>query len=715
MSPERLDPLFDPRSIAVVGASADASKWGGDMAARLIAREHTRAVYLVNSNGGEMHGRVAYPSLLEVPGTPDLVVLAMPATGLEAALDDALAAGARGIIAVFAGLGETGPDGKERERAAVARVRAAGAAMVGPNCMGLADTSTGLQAAAYLDIPAGGIGLVSQSGGIGEELVTRARESGVGFSRYVTVGNQADVGVAEILRGLVGHEPTKVVGVYVEDLRDGREFARAARDVVASGRPVVVLAPGRSEASTRSAMTHTGSLAPDAAVSDALCGAAGVVRVATPGQLFEALFCLLSGRRTRGRGIAVVSDGGGHGGLAADAVVAAGLGVNPLSEATLARVREVLPVSVGDNPIDFALGTINPDAYGSVVEALTGADDVDAVLAAGQFGYWQARFSRFEDKIAEEMWSASAMAAAAERTGTPVIVCSSYPGSRAAGALRERGVPVYREIDAAVGSLSRIVEATENEARVGARTARGVESISAIPPAASRGLSVAADDYWGARQALVDYGLPFVPAGLARDEAEARGVAGSVGYPVVLKALGLLHKSDRGGVVVGLANQAELTAAFEDMARRLAPPGYCVEQMARTDDGVELIVGCRWDAHAGPVVVVGLGGIYTELLGDVRIALAPTDESTVEGLLRSLRGASLLYGIRGRPPVDVPAACRAAVAIAGLAAAHPEVASLEVNPLLVTPDGVLCLDARIVTAASATVAERGEHPGGGVR
>ncbi|MEE4276274.1 MAG: CoA-binding protein, partial [Thermoleophilia bacterium] len=480
-----LTPLFDPRSIAVVGASSDASKWGGDVAARLARGHDRRRLFFVNHRGGPVQGRESYRSLRELPEAPDMVILAVPAQAFEAALDDGLAVGARAFVGILAGLGETGAGGKARERAAVARLRAAGAVMIGPNCMGVADTASGLQAVAYLDLPAGGLAFVSQSGGLGEEMVMRATEQGVGFSRYVTLGNQADLTITEVLESFVDHEPTRVVAVYAEDLGDGRAFARAARDLVASDRPVVLLSPGRSAASARVARSHTGSLAPDAAVLDAACLAAGVVRVTTIGELFDAAVCLLPGRRMRGRRLAVVSDGGGHGGLAADVAAAAGLDVGPLGPEVVAGVRAALASSVGENPFDFAIGTVEPQAYGAVVDALVEADGVDAVLAVGQLGYWGARFAHFTEQVAVERDGARRIGAAAARSGTPVVVCSTYPRSPAATALRESGVPVYHETDAAVTALRHLVAVHEAEGRLAEeRDGRRDDRLPEVPPIA---------------------------------------------------------------------------------------------------------------------------------------------------------------------------------------------------------------------------------------
>lgn len=775
--PRDLRPLFDPRSIAVVGASADVSKWGGDIACRLACNETRRTVYLVNRKGGEILGRPAYRSLSELPEAPEMVMLSMPAVAFEETLDEALAMGARALVAIFAGLGETGPAGREREREAARRIRAAGALMIGPNCMGAADTTVGFQGVAYLDVPAGHIGFISQSGAMGEEFSMRARQAGVGFSRYVSLGNQADVTIADVLRSYAGHQATWVIAVYAEELRGGREVARAAADVAAAGKPVVLLAPGRSAAGTRAARSHTGSLAPDAVVLDAVCDAAGIVRVDDPGQLFETTLGFLhtvslagagvegAPRLPAGRRVAIVTEGGGHGGVAADAAVSAGLLVPPLSPATLERVREAHPPSTGVNPVDFAIGTTDPDAYARVVPAVAGSEEVDAVLAVGQIGYWGARFAEFQDNVAAEVEGARRMARAARAARLPLLVATVYPEAPPARALREEGVPVYREIAAAARVLGRLAAAAAHApagvpveppaappvrppeaALVHGRAEAGGDGAgnagAGVAPenaAAELDMAGAALDYWQARALLAQAGLDLVPARLAHAEApreavdlmgvggkpereglphvrrhaatvdrlrrvaavehlaqEASAAAADLGYPVVVKALGVLHKSDVGGVCLDLADAAAVTSAVARMASRLGVTAVAVERMAPVSDGVELIVGCRRDPLFGPVLLVGLGGIHAELLADVRAALAPVDESRAEGLLRRLRGAPLLAGSRGRQTLDIAAAARAAAALSRFAAAHPEIVEVEANPLLVLPRGALALDARII-------------------
>ncbi len=679
--PRDLTPLFDPRSVAVVGASADASKWGGDLALRLSRSAGRRELYFVNRRGGELYGRPVHASLGELPEAPELVVVATPASAFEALLDEALALGCRAFVGIFAGLGEAGEDGRRRQREAVARLRRAGAVLLGPNCMGLADTTAGFQGVAYLDIPAGDVGLVSQSGAMGEEFVARSLEWGCGFSRYVTLGNQADLTAAEVLAGFAEHEPTRVVALYVEDFVDGRELGAAAAAVNASGRPVILLAPGRSAAGARAARSHTGALVSSSAAVDALCRASGVVRAATPRELFE-LATALRGRPLRGRRVAVISDGGGPGGIAADALHEAGFAVPALSDVTVDAMCAAVPGCAGANPVDFALATIEPDNFARAVPVLCDSGEVDAVFAVGQMGYWSARFPEFPQHTEAEVAAAQLLADAADSRQMPLVACTVYPQAAPAAVLRGRGVAVYREIASGVAALDAL-------ARVAERPGTGVPGVPAPASPLSRD-----PGYLEARDALRAAGLEFPAAREASGAEQAAAAAAEIGFPVVLKALGLLHKSDAGGVVLGLTDADAVAAAARDMLERLRPPGLVVEAQQPVQDGVELIVGCRRDARFGPLLLVGMGGVFAELIRDVRTALAPVEAEVALGLFDELHGAALLRGARGRPPLDVEAAAAAAAALSRFAAAHPEVSEVEVNPLLVLPRGAFALDAR---------------------
>ncbi len=383
-----LTPLFEPRSLAIVGVSADPGKWGYWFARDAAKGIHRRRVHLVGRSGGELHGLTVHRSIADLPEPPDLVVLSVPAHALEQAVDESLAAGARALVAIAAGLGELGPEGVERERAIVARVRAAGAVLVGPNCLGVFDAAAELDLASN-PLPAGPLGFVSQSGNIALETGLLLGDLGLGFSRLVSVGNQADLDVTEVVANLAAHDGTRVIGVYCEDFRDGRAFAETART---AGKPVVLLTVGRTAAAVRAAHSHTGSLTSDLDAVDAACRAAGVHRVDTPRQLVDAVQALLAAQRPSGRRVGVVGDGGGYGAVASDLLGLHDLDLPVLSDLTQSVLRSSLPPTAATaNPVDLA-GAGEQDTFSFVraTRTLLEADGLDAVLFTAYFGGYSA-------------------------------------------------------------------------------------------------------------------------------------------------------------------------------------------------------------------------------------------------------------------------------------------------------------------------------------
>jgi acyl-CoA synthetase (NDP forming) len=679
-----LSALFDPRSVAVVGASAVPGKWGYLLAEGALRGESRRSVYLVNRRGGEILGRRAYASLTEVPDAPELVILTVPASGLEESVDQALAVGAKALVAISAGLGEMGAEGRAREEAIVERVRAAGAVLVGPNCLGVYDAGAELELCSE-DLVPGSIGLVSQSGNLALEVGLIAQEFGLGFSRFVSIGNQADVEAWEVLESFAAHEPTKLIAVYLEDFRDGRAFARSC---ASAGKPVVLLAGGATEAAARAARSHTGALASDLSAIRAAAVAAGIELVSSPKEVVDVAQALLAGRRPRGKRIALAADGGGHTVVASDLAAAVGLELPALSEATRARLAEALPPTATlTNPIDFAGGGEQDiSSFAKVARALLESGEVDAVLFTGYFGGYAHYSEEFERR---EVESAEGMAKAAADTGVPLLAHTMYWRSPPAAMLRENRVPVFREVEAAVRVAGRLADGTP-------------EALLGVPDLPEPAEPVTAEaGYFAARELLAGSGVPFAEARRVAGLEEAMVAAAEIGYPVVLKALGELHKSDSGGVAVGLGGPEDLNEAFERMQAALSPPAYSVEAMAPLSQGLELIVGSKRDPRFGPILLVGAGGLYAEVVKDVAVALAPVSEAAAEALFRSLQIAPLLDGARGRPGVDVRAAARVAAALSRFAAEHPELAEAEVNPLLALPDGALGLDAHIVLGDDA--------------
>jgi len=685
--PDPLDALFSPRTVAVVGASDDSAKWGHILARRALEHAGDRTVVLVNRRGGEVLGQPAYPSAAaaaEAHGVAvDLAVLCVPAGAFVASVTDALAAGARALVAITAGLSETGGEGARVEAEALALVRAAGAVLVGPNCLGVVDTATDLQLA-HAALPPGDVAVLSQSGNLVLDLADLLAERGLGVSRFVSLGNQADLGLVDLLHACVDHDGTRAVAVYTEDVVDGRAFLDAARALGRAGKPLVLLAPGRTEAAVRSAVSHTGSLTSASMVVDAACAAVGAYRVDHPTQLADLLVALRSPRRMAGDRVAVLTDGGGHGAVAADALASVGLRTPALTGGLTADLEAALwGQATVTNPVDLAgAGEQDAASYARGVDLLLSSDQVDGVLLTGFFG----GYSAGESNLAEpELAAAGRIAEVVSAQPKPLVVQTIYPDSPAAQVLHSAGIPVHRDVDRACAVLAGLVEP-------------GVDGhAQALPVPAP---PVTDTSYDGARALFSGAGVRFPASMSVAHAAGLESAVDAVGLPVVLKATGRVHKSEGGGVVLGLADLDAVRSAYADLVARLAPPAVSVEAMADPGAGVELIVGTVRDPKFGPVVLVGLGGVFTEVLADTACAIAPVTVGAARGLLTSLQGAPLLLGARGRPPVDLEALADLVARVSLLAAAHPELAELELNPVLAGPSGVLALDARVALDVS---------------
>ncbi len=693
MTARPIDALFDPASVAVVGASEDTRKWGNWLAQGALRGESQRPAYLVNHRATTILGRRAYRALDELPEAPELVVVAVPSPAIASTVEAALQAGARALVVISAGAG--GDERGEQDAALAQRVRDAGAVLLGPNCLGVLDSGRRLELVPN-PLPAGAIGLISQSGNLALELGLMAAPEGLGFSRFASLGNQADLGATDLIDAFAAHDATEVIAIYIEDFRDGRAFARAAARAVAAGTPVVALAIDGSGAGSRAVQSHTGALASDGATIDAAFAAAGVLRVRTPRELVDAAQALLRSPAARGRRVAVLGDGGGHVSIAAAVAMQAGLEVTEFSEAAAAPLRKMLPAAAGvSNPIDLA-GAAEQDVhvFDRIALDLLGGGEVDALLVTGYFG----GYAEYGPETAEaELRTAELIGAAVSATGRPAVAQTMYPHGPAAQALRRSGVPVYESVEQAAGALALLAD----------RGAWEPQPIPELPTAEPPTASTHGDAYLQARALLAGAGIRFVAHHEVTNADEAVAAALQIGYPVVLKALGQTHKSDAGGVVLNLANEGQLRTAYAGIADALGPERCTVERMAPLTDGIELLIGARWDPRFGPVALSGSGGLYAEVLRDTAVRLAPVTEADADAMLRTLRIAPLLSGARGRPPLSVAAAATALAALSRVAAAHPELAELEINPLLVTRTEAIALDARFIHApANAEPQER---------
>ncbi|MGV9633095.1 acetate--CoA ligase family protein [Nocardia rhamnosiphila] len=675
-----LSVLFDPKSVVVLGASNDESKYGNWLSVQALRMSDSRSVVLVNRRGEEVLGRPTVRSVAEVDQPVDLVVITVPASGFEQAVDDALAAGARAIIGVTSGFAERGAEGRAVQDRIVERVRAAGAVLIGPNCLGVSDSSTGLTLTSN-EMSTGRVALLSQSGNMALEFNQELVARGHGLSRFVSLGNRADVGLAELIRSCAEHDGTDVIAVYCEDFGDGREFVAAATEAARKNKPVLLLTVGSSEASVRGAKSHTGSLTSSSAVVDAACEVAGVYRVASPRALADTAAALISFGASRVDNIVIVADGGGHSSVASDLAEAAGVAVPPLPATVSADLATVLPsVAEAQNPVDIGGGAqLDISTFASIADRALRERDVDAVMITGYFGGYE-HFG--PSMAAQEMATVEQLIEVGARHSKPLLVHSMYPNGPAAQRLRAGGIPVsgaIEDVTACLGAFHRWTEPRD------------------LPlPELGTEPTISDADYWISRKIFTDIGVEFPAARLISTIEEAIGAAREVRYPVAVKAMGLLHKSDSGGVALGIADENNLVAVLNRMQDSLAATHYTVEAMADLRAGVELIVGVQEDPRFGPVVMVGMGGVFTEVFADVSFALAPVDEEVACDMLHRLRVARLLGEFRGRPALDVTAAARTIAAISRLAVAHPEITEMEINPLLVTPHGAQALDARIV-------------------
>ncbi|MCP9211947.1 acetate--CoA ligase family protein [Streptomyces sp. NEAU-Y11] len=676
----------DPASVAVVGASANPSKWGYWLARGALAGRDRRTVHLVTRGGGEILGAPTAASLGDLPEVPELVALCVPAAHLDAVVDEALELGVRGLLGITAAVHD--------ERRLAAKVAAAGARMIGPSSLGLFDAATSLHIA-WGDFTAGGLAVVSQSGQVGSEIALLSQRSGLGISRFVSVGSQLDVTMADLLEDLVDHELTRAVGVYLESFHEGGRVFDALRALRAAGKPVVLLAAGDSEAGARAARSHTSALTSPMELVDAACRAAGALRVPTPAALVDVAAQLLTTTLPTGPRVAVVSDSGGQGALAADRATRHGLTVPELGGPLASELARRLPDGAATaNPVDLAGGGERDlTSYRDVVAALLGSGDVDSVVLTGYFGTYgldSPPLAAAEAQVARELGELT------RRHGRPLLVHSMGAHSDTAAVLRAAGVPVFATIDSATTALAGAHALHQHPGRPPYGT-----------PAERR---TRPRGFWDTRALLRDAGIAFPAAYRVHDAGELEAAAGRLHPPYVLKASWLEHKSEAGGVVTGLQDTAGALRAFTGMHTRLGDGPYVLEEQDVRADVVEVIVGARRDARLGPMVMVGAGGTEAELHRDVVTECAPVDAERAHAMIRRLRCAPLLAGWRGRPATDIGALADVVAAVSRLIAQlDGSQVELEINPLRVAPDGALAVDALLLDAAPGAITDRPDN------
>jgi acetyl coenzyme A synthetase (ADP forming)-like protein len=691
-----------PRSVAVIGASPKPRTVGGEILRNLRSYGYEGAIYPVSRRVRTIQGRRTYPSIGDVPEAVDLAVIAVPAVQVAEVARECGAAGARGLLVISAGFAEVGPEGVERQRELVAACRAAGMRLIGPNCLGVVNTAPDVRLNATFTgqpPPPGPIGFLSQSGGLGIAIIEAASRMGLGLSSFVSNGNKADVSGNDLLEYWEHDAGTGVVLLYLESFGNPRRFARIARRVGAS-KPIVAVKSGRSPAGARATSSHTGALLSTSDVTvDALFRQAGVIRTDTMHELFDVGGLLSMQPVPAGARIAIVTNAGGPGILCADACQAAGLEVAELSPKVRARLAGLLAeeASLG-NPVDM-IATAPAESFRRVIEALVEEGACDAIVVI----FVPPLVTRARD-VAREV-----RAAAAKAHG--ITLAAVFMNSE--GAPPELGltgrVPTFEFPEDAARALAHAVDYGRWRARPMGRipqlaNCRPDEAAAIISRALDAGegwlepLDVAA--------LLRCYGLPLIETRLVHGRNEAVAAAAELGVPIALKAhaTGLLHKSDAGGVRVGLDGAEAVSAAAREIAASVSRAGHRLEGLLvqpMAEGGVELLMGVVHDESFGPVIACGAGGTGTEVLGDVAVRITPLTDIDAAEMLRSLRSFPLLDGYRGAPACDVAAVEDALLRLSALVEAHAEVAELDANPVVVSPTGALIVDARVRLAAVA--------------
>jgi acetate---CoA ligase (ADP-forming) len=680
--------FFEPKSVVVVGANRERGKIGSEILHNIIGGGFAGHVFVVHPSASSVQGVPAFASVTAIPDAVDLAVICVPCAAVSAAVDDCIAKGVKALVIISAGFGETGTAGRVLEQELLDKVRAAGIRMIGPNCMGIINTDPAVRLNATFSPIApeqGRVAFSTQSGALGLAILEHVHELNLGISTFVSVGNKADVSSNDLLQYWADDPRTDVILLYLESFGNPRRFGQIARRI-ARKKPIVAVKSGRSQSGARAASSHTGALATSDAVVDALFRQAGIIRTHTVEELFDVAALLAHQPVPAGPRVAILSNAGGPAILAADACETRGLQIATLSDSTVSQLRAFLPsaASVG-NPIDM-LASAPPEHYRRAMTLLMADPHVDSVLVIF-----------IPPLVTNANEAAGAIVSGAAGATKPII--ASFMGAR--GAPRELApVPSYRFPEAAVHALATATEygAWRRRADGGHTPLAGLQRDAArlvIDTALSRG------DGWltpSEAQTLVEHaGLPIAASRMTTTIEEALTAARDIGYPVALKAAGpeIVHKTDVGGVILNISNDAALRDAYAALTTRVgsAMTAAVVQQMV--PDGVELLIGAVTDPIFGSVLACGIGGVLVDLLHDTTFRLHPLTDVDATEMVTGLKSVALLRGYRGQPPSDERAVVEALLRVSALVEMCPEIQELELNPLKVFPHGARAVDVRV--------------------
>lgn len=694
-----LEAIFAPRSVAVLGASPNPARLGHQVLKNIVESGFQGRIFPIHPSASSVLDLPAYPDVLEVPESVDLAVLVIPTQHVIEAVEQCGEKGIKGLIVITAGFKEVGGEGKERERQLLETVQRYGMRMVGPNCLGVIDTISNLNATFAALMPeAGEIAFMSQSGALCTAILDWSKVAGIGFSRFVSLGNKADVDEVTLLKAWNDDPHSKVILAYLEGINNGPDFVAAAREVTRNT-PVVAIKSGATAAGTRAVSSHTGSLTGSESAYEAAFGQSGIIRANSMEELFDFALAFAYQPPIKGNRVAIVTNAGGPGIIATDAIERSGwLKMAEFASETISRLEHDLPPTANVfNPVDV-IGDARSDRYRVAISAVIDDPGVDAVLVL--------LTPQAQSDLPETAQTIIDLSADRKK---PVV--TSFMGAYSLGPalelLNQNRIPNYAFPERAVSALAAMARHREwrlqpdpEYAHFGADQERVAALFKQVRAAGRVELGEIE-----AREVMEAYGMHLPQSRLARSPDEAVQIASEIGYPVVMKISSpdILHKSDVGGVKVGLADATAVRDTYELIeyrARKYSSNariwGVLVQEMVRK--GRELLVGVSRDPQFGPLVAVGMGGIYVEVLRDVAFRLAPISKQEIATQLRSIRTFPLLRGVRGEPPADIASIEEVVLRVSQLVTDFPEIVEMDINPLVVhnQGEGAIVLDARII-------------------
>lgn len=695
--------MFRPRSVAVLGASADAGRIGGRPIAYMLKQGFKGALYPVNPKREQVQGLRAYPTVAALPEAPDCAVIAVPAALAVDAIADLAAAGVRNTIVLTAGFAEVDAEGAAAQARMVALARSAGMRLLGPNCLGLFNARIGyyptFSAAFQSGWPlAGRIGVASQSGAYGTHLFSAMRNRGLGTELVVTTGNEADVTIGDVIGWMVGDPETDVIACYAEGIREAGSLVAALAAARAARKPVVMMKVGRSSLGGAAARSHTASIAGDDAITEAVMAEFGVVRARSTEEMLDIAYAATRRIYPAGNTLGVFTVSGGAGVLISDAAEQLGVAMPAMPEAAQNRLRALIPFAAPRNPVDCTAQVFNQmPLLGTFAEAMVAEGGYRSVLAF---------FSQTGGAATIAPAIRATMRAIRERYPDRLYVLSLIAPPEMVAEYEADGFLVFEDPSRAVVAI--------------AAMGRFGDAFAAAPPSpppamAPVVLPAATPSEAEAKRLLAAYGIAAAPERACESAEAAVAAAREFGFPVVMKILSpdIMHKSEIGGVLLGIDDEAAVRDGFATLiARGQAVAGARIEGVLvarQLSGGVECIMGIHRDPVFGPVAMVGLGGIFVEILKDVAFRRCPFGEAEAGAMLAALKGAPLLAGARGRPPCDTRALATMLSRLSAFAAAAgPRLAAIDLNPVIALPDGAFAVDAVIEIADPANESEA--HP-----